>query len=77
MKYSGIDSETCYSGFKDWTHLPPPEKYSCFEVLLPSKNELTAAVKMLLTAAIYIPGLLPGHAPGTADPRPISFAFLP
>ena len=77
MKYYGIETETCYSGFKDWTHVPPPEKYSCLDDLLPSKNELIVAVKTLLTAAIYIPGLLPGHAPGTAAPRPISFAFRP
>ena len=27
--------------------------------------------------AKYNPGLLPGQGPGTADPRPISFAFRP
>ena len=55
----------------------PPEKYNCFDALFPTKKELSEVTKMLLAIAKYTPGLLPGQGPGSADPRPISFAFRP
>ena len=67
----------CYSSLNCEKQFPPPEKYNCFKDMLPTKNELREATKMLLTIAKYNPGLLPGHGPSTADPRPISFAFRP